>query len=178
MTGQEAVREGRQLLEACRFEALDGVRRVDAVSLEAATDIFDRCVAALVAEGDERDEQIAWYDAQLEIERATAVKAVEQAVAERDAAKQTARAYMQSFENALEALGENPAGGYTGYPLRNVRAEQAVAERDKLRKALERIALGIEGRRKDPRPDERDMLPLTDWQLARAALADVSRGDG
>lgn len=44
------------------------------------------------------------------------------------------------------------------------------AERDRYREALERIAIGIEGRRKDRREEEHDMLPLTDWQLARIAL--------
>lgn len=52
---------------------------------------------------------------------------------------------------------------------------------ERLRTALERIALGIEGRRADWREEEYcgpANLPLTDWQLARAALAGGGRVTG
>lgn len=51
-------------------------------------------------------------------------------------------------------------------------------ERDEYREALERIALGITGRRADFREGEHGRYgPLTDWQLARGALAVPSSGE-
>jgi len=61
--------------------------------------------------------------------------------------------------------------------------EALVAEHDRYKAALERIALGLNGRRQPNGqylPEEQGVTPgmgLTDYEIARAALADMSPHD-